>query len=191
MPVEFSGTGCVALAVLCLILPLDWVLSAVLAAAVHEGGHLLGVFLADGKIRRMKIGFAGAELESTPLTPGWELLAILAGPVASFSVLFLRSWLPKAAICGLAQGCFNLLPFYPLDGGRALECICGMVFSARTGAFVCTAVRFVTYGCLIFLGFWSAFSWKMGMAPLFLVILLLAKAAVIKKSCKEGNLRVQ
>lgn len=52
-----------------------------------------------------------------------EALCALAGPVGSFSVVLLAEYFPEAALFGLVQGLYNLLPVYPLDGGRILRCL--------------------------------------------------------------------
>lgn len=189
--IDLRGESCVLLAVLCLILPLDWVLAAAAAAAVHEGCHILAVFLLGGTIHRLKIGACGAKLDASPLAPWQELLAVLAGPMGSFSLLLLRGILPQMALCGSAQGIFNLLPIYPLDGGRALRCICGLLLSPAMEEQACRFVSLMTCGCLLVLGLWGSFAEKLGIAPLMFVLLLLVRAGFAKKSCKEGNLRVQ
>lgn len=108
-------------AALLLLLPLDWLLSAITAALVHEGCHLLAVRLFGGRIFVIRIGIGGCVIESGELEWIYSLFAILAGPVGSLSLLAFRRFLPKIAVCGMIQGLFNLLPVLPLDGGRILQ----------------------------------------------------------------------
>ena len=61
------------------------------------------------------------------MSPGRELICILAGPAASLLLLCLARIFPRVAICGLIQGCYNLLPIAPLDGGRALHCLLSLL----------------------------------------------------------------
>ena len=106
---------------------------ATLAAAVHELGHYAAVRLQGGSVRGLHLTISGGEMpldQRHPLTYAGELIAILAGPAANLllalAALRLGSgreegWL--LAGLSLCLGWFNLLPVWPLDGGRALMLI--------------------------------------------------------------------
>ena len=57
---------------------------AVVSCALHEGGHWLAIQAVGGKVRRMRLGIAGAEMElGRPLSYTREALCALAGPEAA------------------------------------------------------------------------------------------------------------
>lgn len=86
-----------------------------------------------------------------PLTYGSELAAILAGPGVNLLLALLCARLGGEqealyALSGLslALGWFNLLPIYPLDGGRALL----LILSAFTTP---VRARQAVWGCSVIL----------------------------------------
>ncbi len=189
--VDISGWSCVLLAMLCLTVPVDWMFSGLAAAAVHELCHLFSVKLLGGRIHGLAIGASGAVIVSSPLTPGREICSILAGPAGSLALLLLRRWFPGLALCGLVQGLFNLLPVFPLDGGRALAVLCCQVFPGKAGAGICRGIAAAVLVLMVLAGYWGSFVEKLGAAPVLLSILVLLSAMKTKISCKEGVLRVQ
>lgn len=107
-------------AAMILLVPGNWLLSAAAAACIHEAGHILSLLLLGGKVRGIRLGPLGAVIEGEGVSGPAAAVCTLAGPLGSFLTLLLLRPFPMLAVCGFLQGCFNLLPVYPLDGGRIL-----------------------------------------------------------------------
>lgn len=120
---RIDAAACILAALGILLLPLNWILAGLIAAGVHELCHLLAVVAMGGRIWEFRLCAGGAVMEATPMSTGRELLCVLAGPVGGIlPVLFFR-YIPRVAVCAVLQSAFNLLPVYPLDGGRAAGCL--------------------------------------------------------------------
>lgn len=120
-----------------------WVL---LSAFLHELGHWGAVSLLGGRVVRLRVSLAGAELRlssSRPLPPGRMVLAALAGPAVNLLLALGSTALARWGageqlyfLAGLNWGlfCFNLLPVGWLDGGRALTHLCARLGLEALGA---------------------------------------------------------
>lgn len=126
---------------LLLVVPLPWLAAWAAAAGVHELGHLAAIALCGGKLQGFRMGLGGAELEISGLTHNRELICSLAGPALGLLLLFLCRTSPRLALCALVQSAYNLLPVFPLDGGRALRSLLSGFCSERT---VMAASRWVS-----------------------------------------------
>ena len=138
--------------------------TVMLAAGVHEAGHCLVLLWNGADIRKLRIGVLGAVLEtdSGELSYGAEFLAVLAGPAANLAAAAVLALLEHPPVVGigvhLVLAAFNLLPLYPLDGGRALELMIAWAAGPAAGA---RAVRWCTVataagGCAAAVGvMWS------------------------------------
>ena len=123
MNLEISAVSWILGALLILVVPLNWLLAAATAAVFHELSHSAAILLLGGKIHGLKILPDGIRMEISPMTAWQEILCSLAGPLGSLLLVLLGQHTPRIALCALVQGCYNLLPVYPLDGGRALRCL--------------------------------------------------------------------
>lgn len=131
--VEISAGAFLWSAVLLMILPLQWVFAIVFAGAIHELCHIAVICLTGGEIRRMKIGFRGALIETGEMPPWQELLCALAGLAGSAGLLLLARWFPRVAVCAAVHCLYNLLPLLPFDGGRVLKSLMILLFPHDTG----------------------------------------------------------
>ncbi len=170
-------------ALLLLTVPLPWLLAAGLAMAVHEACHYAAIRLLGGQARGFRLGPRGALMETSALTPGRELLCALAGPGGSMALGLLLPVLPRTALCGILQGCYNLLPLFPLDGGRILRCLGTLTGWERAAAWVERCLLLLL--CLLALA--AALWLRLGLLP----ILGVAALFLGKIPCKPGPLGVQ
>ena len=122
--VRVEGGAWIVLGLAVLLLPLRVLLGIILAAAVHELGHLAAMYFLGVPVLGMNLHPGGARIEAGPMEPGEEIICALAGPVAGAVTIFAWKWFPELAVAGLVQTVFNLIPIYPLDGGRVARNIC-------------------------------------------------------------------
>lgn len=143
--------------------------SSVLA---HELSHSLIARARGGEVRNITLFIFGgvASIVEEPDSPGSEFLMAFAGPLSSFvlAALFgllrvafggfnepLAALLQYLAYVNMAVGAFNLVPGFPLDGGRLLRAILWMATDSLR-----RATRWASYAgqgwafLLIFLGIW-------------------------------------
>ena len=104
---------------------------SLLAAALHEVGHLIAARFLKIPIRAMRFDLLGARIDvkGRILSYGEEWLLCMAGPLASLlasivgSLFWSHGKLAVAFSCAsLLLGLLNLLPIQTFDGGRMLEC---------------------------------------------------------------------
>ena len=98
----------------------------VLAAMLHEAGHLAALRLVGAHIEGITLTVFGAEIRAdTRYLPYWkDIFCTLAGPGVNIAAAFIlargsEDYLLAGA--NLLQGGFNLLPLTGLDGARTLH----------------------------------------------------------------------
>jgi Zn-dependent protease len=122
-------------------MPIIFVLALFGCVVLHELGHALmarryGIETAD--ITLYPIGGV-ARLMRMPRAPGAELMIALAGPAVNFAIVaalvgllaiglpgpdsLLSSFFENLVVMNLVLGLFNLIPAFPMDGGRVLRAL--------------------------------------------------------------------
>ncbi len=113
-----------------------------LAATIHECGHLLAARLLGLPLREMKLDLLGARLELSGglLSFSDEWLLCAAGPMFSLLLSAILSplwkWSDFAVLLScssLLLGILNLLPIRSFDGGRMLDAFLSARFGTATG----------------------------------------------------------
>ena len=170
-----------------LLFPDGWITSWIAAAVIHECFHIAALMLFRVRILKIEIGALGAKIETEPMRAITEQICALAGPVGALSVLLFSRSIPRVALCVLAQSIYNLLPVYPLDGGRALRCFLMSRIKgervALTEQIVLSSVIFICFLVTIFL--------KLGILPILFGIGLFIRYRNANRPCKQRPYRVQ
>ena len=173
-----------------LLVPAKLLFSAVLAAAVHESFHLIALALCGVKIHGLRIGTGRAVIETAPLPANLELLCTAAGPAGSFLCFALARHFPLLGLCGFIQGMYNLLPIYPMDGGRILLCLLTLTVPSKAQE-ISKHITFIFFFALVGCSF---FLYLRTSRLLFLLIggyFLHSTTACRKTPCQKGQYWVQ
>ena len=169
---RFSAGFCISLAIILLIVPFSWLVSMLIAAAFHEICHLGAIRVLSGKTGRVYFRLAGPRIDLPELSPGREALCALSGPLGGLLLLLLVDVFPKLAICGLIQSVYNLLPMYPLDGGRALRSILSMMLPPPKVKQYVRVIEFLCRMGILAAGIWGCFWGGFGLLS-FLVCMVI------------------
>ena len=183
--IRVQPSALILMAALLLLLPLDWLIVALLAAAVHELGHLAVIYAFGSRPEFLSIGFFGAQIHTGPLDNRAEFFCAAAGPAASLFLLSLCRFFPRLALCGAVQGMFNLIPVHPMDGGRMLRCFLRRLCPRRAEEIV-HIVHCLAICGLLALSLIAAICRKDGFLPVLVCITVLCKLLLLKIPCKSA-----
>lgn len=182
---------CFVLAMLLLLVPIRWVFAWLFAAVFHELCHIIILRICKCRITRVQIGLRGAIMETDTLSWGREMICALAGPAGGLLLLLFARWLPRTAICSLLLSVYNLLPLYPLDGGRALR---GFIFWLLPGEFAEKITGIIEPAVFLLITGVSVYAWlflDLGMLPMLLIASLFYTRLKLKCPCKPRRKQVQ
>lgn len=157
-----------------------FVLSLFVCVTLHEFGHALAARrygIATKDITLYPIGGV-ARLEKMPEKPGQELVVAFAGPAVNFAIALLLSpillssdlaaedsnnlmmvnannFLPMLGMLNITLAVFNLIPAFPMDGGRVLRALLAMKLGRLKATQIAAGIgKMLAFGFII-MGFYS------------------------------------
>lgn len=184
--VRCSGATAILGATMLLILPLKWVIAMIIAIAIHELFHCVAIQVTGNHICEISITQHGMVIQTTPLSQFEELFCAAFGPLGSILLFLGYPWIPRIALCAGVQGIFNLLPVYPLDGGRIFRVLVQKIFPEYAEC-IFKRTEFLLIVTILAAGIYFSVYIKLGYGPIFLSALFLFRVLIEKYLAKRGN----
>ena len=117
--------------------PAPYAFAVLSSVFLHEAGHLTAALLFGERVRGIRLMPAGISIAlSPPSSYAEEFCVAAAGPAMNLLYALAAELLPFAAgtwVRGISLflACLNLLPLFPLDGGRMLSSFTASLFGAE------------------------------------------------------------
>lgn len=165
-----------------LMIPVQWIISWIIAIVIHELCHCIGVKICGGSILDVKIGIGGAQLQCNNMPDICRLFAIICGPLGGMFLAFAGKWFPRIALCSFFLSVYNMIPLLPFDGGQIIRILIksDKIFSVIQNIFLLL---------FVLLSLFATFYLRLGVLPILVALGIYLKYRKIP--CKEGICRVQ
>ncbi|MBQ2971372.1 MAG: hypothetical protein IJE16_02350 [Ruminococcus sp.] len=152
------------------------VLLCFLCALIHEGGHLLSMFIFSVKPRGIKLRLFDIVIDADSGKSFFaDLVITLSGPLLNLLFAFVFYYIDYTMfVMNLLLGVFNLLPLESFDGGHALYLLLCRKFSVFTSLLIIRVLTFVLLVPMFILGVLVLFSSKYNYSLLLIALYLLA-----------------
>ena len=166
----FSPQFCVLTAAMLFLVPLPWMIGWFSAVVIHEAFHCIALLLCGKTIYQICVGIDGARIIAEDLSWGQTIFCALAGPMGGLMLILAVEAFPQLAVCGLLQSVYNLLPVFPLDGGRAFQAGMCLLFREEIAGKMCNGAKILTCLCALTAGVFCMWKWHLGVLPFILAI---------------------
>ena len=136
-------------------------LAALVAAVLHELGHILAAKMLNTHLGELKLGIFGASLSIDSAVTSYknEIAVAIAGPLTNLLCALLiyctvgieDRFFEAFFVCSLFLALLNLLPISDLDGGRILLCALSLFlpcYTANKLLRICSFVFVFSLWCL-------------------------------------------
>ena len=160
----------------------EWLaMVSMVSITLHELAHAAAAVAAGYPPEELELTPMGAVMrlsDEESIPPGWKMVILLAGPVATLlicwcSIWFVQlGWIPLESgrmlfLCNLTLLCLNLLPSLPLDGGSVcmllLKCWVPDDVARRVMRAISTVLGLFCIGANLWLT-WHTGGWNLSLA---------------------------
>lgn len=153
------------------------------AAALHELGHCLALRLLGIRVRGLTLGGEGGVLCADLTGELREAWAVFAGPGMNLLLYAcFRCLQPEFSLCNLLLAAYNLLPVYPLDGGRLCRLILPRLFGPA-GETACLILSHLVLAAAVLCGIYATCVLHLGLLPCVAAAVFLLRLG----SCQTGR----
>ena len=154
--------------------------ASLLAAVLHEGGHLLALWMLGGKVAAFRLYPFGGEIVAGGklFSYGNSMLLSLSGVLVNLlSALLLllpqtTPFLRSFSFASLGLAAFNLLPLKKLDGGSAIEAFLSFFCMPQTVEKVLGILSVLTVGVMVLIALYGALSFCFN--PMWILLIVYA-----------------
>ena len=129
-------------------------------------------------------------METEAVDDHTEILSAAAGPFCGGLLLLLYPYSREIFICALFQTVYNLLPIYPLDGGRILFILLAKQVGAGRAFRIMEGVRLAIFACVCLIIIYLLL-FKKDILFAAILISLFAVIWIGKITCKDSEQIVQ
>lgn len=156
--------------------PLQTFWPFLLSASLHEAGHLFAMYLCNVKVHTLQLRATGAVICAEAM-PYWkEAAAAAAGPAVNFALLLAAArQYPMLAVVNLCLFAYNLLPIYPLDGGRFLRAMTHMLLPTNIADTLERIIQIFCLGSIMVLSCYMTCVWHAGLWPVIVAGVLFVR----------------
>ena len=183
--IKFLPEFFLCLSVCLLIVPFKWLLCWLAAAVLHELFHILALKICRFQVISASLGAMGAKIETDAEKGLKSMICALAGPLAGVLLLLFIRKIPMIALCGLFQSAANLLPIYPLDGGRVLDNLLFLIFPAYIADKILWITERMIWIFLLSIALYGFIKFRFGILPVFTVAMLFLRKKYLAKGAKK------
>ena len=151
------------------------------AMTMHEMAHLLVIRLYGIPVDGVSVRLSGAVIRCGICSYRQEAVCAAAGPASNLllCILTIRA-IPKLAVVSGVLGFGNLLPVYPLDGGRILRGFLMSLLPENRVYLVLSRVSCVCCCLLMACACWVTAELQMGIWPVFAALAVLWRVGMVK-----------